>query len=353
MEISTLKSTVNRIAARISTLEDYRKKTSSALRSISGVPFRIGNLTDDKILNSVKSGTLNVAVGGVDGGLLTKSFHGIDLVITRAVGVLFNYKNGQVVSSKIFPQKMPFISEVNSGDEGELIVTASLYRMREELLKTVELVEASRPNYVFTDGPLYPHPSTRVAKNSHLKKLYAEVVSLYNQLNKVCEESGTQLVGIVEDSRSRYFASVLFDKIVPNLPENSRKLFSNNNVFRDTALLYDALKKGERTATFKISNIQDLQYKHQVFGFYIRTAKYDRPLRVELSSSDPGKHVSDIATLVYDLAAFPRYGLPSVLVEADLRAKLKKTYMEYIRRTLFSKSHSPLIMSLRRDNRPL
>lgn len=284
---------------------------------------------------------------------MTRSFHGVDVVVTRAVGVVFDYKKDKVVSSKIFPQKMPFISEVNSDDDTELIVVASLYRMREEVSKAVELVEATSPDFVMMDGPLYPHPSTRIAKGSHLRKLYMRVVKLYDQLGEVCNERGTQLVGIVEDSRSRYFATLLFDKIVPSLPDKYRSLFSNSQVFRDTALLYDALKIGERTSTFKVSDIHDMQYKDKVFGFYIRTAKYDRPFRVEFLSDEPGKKVFGLASLIYSIAAFPRYGLPSVIVEADARAKLKKHHMQYIQRMLFSKSHSPLVLSLRRESRPL
>jgi hypothetical protein len=350
VELSTLKSAVSKIAEKIGRLESRRRKTSAALRSIRDLKFRIGSLTDDKIINEVDKVKPTCSVAGVDGGLLMRSFHGIDVVVTRAVGVVFNYKSGKATGTRVFPQKIPFVSEVNSTNEGELITVASLHRMKYEVLRAVEVVEKAAPDYIMMDGPLYPHPSTRVAKGSHLKKLYLEVVSLYNKLAAVCEERGTKLVGIVEDSRSRYFASLLFEKIVPHLPERSE--FSGVQGFRDTALLYDALKLGERTCTFKISGIQDLQYKNKVFAFYIRPAKYDRPLRVEFFSEEPGKDVSPLASLVYGIASFSQYGLPSVLVEADLRAKLKKHYMHYVQRMLFSKLRSPLVMSLRRENRP-
>jgi hypothetical protein len=353
VELSTLKSTVNHIADRIGDLEGRRRRTSSALRSIGDVPFRIGSLTDDRIINQVPKAGPDCPVAGVDGGLLTRSFHGIDLVVVRAVGVTFDYKKGQVAGTKVFAQKIPFITEVNSGDDGELITVASLHRMKYEVAKAVEVVEESSPAYIMMDGPLYPHPSTRVAKGSHLRKLYKEVVSLYDRLAQACSDRNTKLVGIVEDSRSRYFASVISDKIVPSLPEKSRSQFAGVGGFRDTALLYDALQTGERTCTFKISQLQDLAYKDEVFGFYMRTAEYDRPLRVEIRSASPGKDVPPLASLVYGVAAFPSYGLPSVLVEADARAKLKLNYMEFIQKMLFAKSHSPLMMSLRRENRPV
>lgn len=352
MELSTLKSAVSKIAQKIGSLESSRKRTSAALRSIGDLKFKIGSLTDDQIINAVEKTKPTCSVAGVDGGLLTRSFHGIDIVVTRAVGVVFDYKDGKVMTTKVFPQKVPFISEVNSTNDGELITVASLHRMKYEVSRAIQIVEEASPDYIMMDGPLYPHPSTRMAKGSHLNKLYREVVSLYDKLVATCEARGTKLVGIVEDSRSRYFASVLFEKIVPNL-QNHSKEFSGVEGFRDTALLYDALKPGERTCTFKIHSIQDLKYKTRVFAFYIRTAKYDRPLRVELLSEEPGKDVEKLAPLVYGIASFPRYGLPSVLVEADMRAKLKKHYMHYVQRALFSKSNSPLVMSLRRENRPL
>jgi len=203
------------------------------------------------------------------------------------------------------------------------------------------------------DGPLYPHPSTRVSKGSDLKKIYSKVVKLYNRLSEVCSERNTLLVGVVEDSRSKYFAYVLMNKIVPNLSEKHKKLFSNIKIFRDTALLYNALSLGERTFTFKISGIQDLNYKNNVFAIYIKTAKHDRPLRIEFLSNKPGEQVNEVSSMIMGLASFPSYGLPSVIIEADARAKLTSYYFEYISRMLFSKSLSPLILSLRREKRPL
>ncbi|MBR9680881.1 MAG: DNA double-strand break repair nuclease NurA [Candidatus Altiarchaeota archaeon] len=353
MEISTLKATVGRIANRIMDLEQRRKKNSNALRSISELGFRVGNLTDDKIFNKVEKVPLNFVVGGIDGGLLTKTFHGIDIVLTRAVGVIFDYQNGQVVKSKVFPQKMPFIAEVNSGDDGELMTIASLYRMNEEISKAIEVAKTEGLQYLLLDGPLYPHPSTRIAKTTDLKHLYKSVVAKYNELHKVCEDHGVSLVGVVEDSRSKYFSKVLFETLVPGLPNKQQELFSNNFKFRDTALLYDALQVGERTLAFKLSGIQDVTYKLEVFGFYIKTAKYDRPIRIEVASKTPKTTLKKVAQVILSLAAFPSYGIPSVIVEADARAKLSARHMISIQKMLYSKSKSPLVMSLRRENRPV
>ena len=252
----------------------------------------------------------------------------------------------------MFAPKAPFVTEVDSADEGELITVASLYRMKEEVARAIELAGES-PKFLLMDGPLYPHPSTRIAKGTHLYKLYHEVVGLYNKLAEACEEHGTKLVGIVEDSRSRYFAKTLLGTLVPALPEKHRQLFSGVTSFRDTALLYDALLPGERTFTFKIAGIQDLKYRNNVFAFYMKTAKYDRPLRVEFLSREPRKDLPAVSSSIYSLSSFSSYGLPSVIVEADARAKLTAYYSEYIYRMLFSKSLSPLIMNLRRENRPI
>ena len=353
MEISTLKATVGRIVNRINDLERRRKKNSNALRSISELGFKVGNLTDDKIFNKVEKMPLNFVVGGVDGGLLTKTFHGIDVVLTRAVGVVFDYQNGRIVKSKVFPQKMPFITEVNSSDDGELITLASLYRMNEEIKKAIEVAKTASPEFLLLDGPLYPHPSTRIAKATDLHHVYKSVVSKYNELQKVCEERGVSLVGVVEDSRSRYFSKVLFETLVPGLPKKHQELFSNNFSFRDTALLYDALQMGERTLAFKLSGIQDVNYKNSVFAFYIRTAKHDRPIRIEVTSKNPKNLLAKIPQMIYGLAAFPSYGIPSVIVEADARAKLSQRHMISIQKMLYSKSQSPLVMNLRRESRPV
>ena len=306
MELSLLKSSVGRISDRIVAMEDRRKKASSAVKSIGGLRFKVGNLTDDRIINTVEKSGMNFSVGGVDGGMVARSFHGVDLVVIRAVGVIFDYRNNKITSNKVFAPKAPFITEVDSSNDGELITVASLYRMKEEVSRAIELAGDS-PDFLLMDGPLYPHPSTRMAKGTHLFKLYSEVVGLYDSLAGMCRDNGTVLVGIVEDSRSRYFAKVLLDKIVPALPEKHRELFSKVPRFRDTALLYDALAPGERTFTFKISGIQDLKYRDNVFAFYMKTAKYDRPLRVEFLSTNPREDLPDVASKIYSLSAFVPY----------------------------------------------
>jgi len=353
LEISTLKTTVSRIADRISNLEQKRKKNSKAIRSISELGFKVGSLTNDNIINSVEKVKLDFKAAGIDGGLLTKTFHGVDIVLTRAAGVVFTYKNDKIASTKVYPQKVPVLVEVNSNDDGELITIASLYRMNEEITKAIEVAKDAEPDYLMLDGPLYPHPSTRIAKASDLKKLYATVVSKYNELEKTCQKNNTILVGVVEDSRSRYFSNVLFDKIVPGLSKKHQELFIDGYRFRDTALLFDTLKMGERTSAFKLSGIQDVAYKNDLYGFYIKTAKYDRPLRIEITSKTPRELLKKVPSTIFSLASFPSYGLPSVIVEADARAKLSQRYMISIQKMLYSKSQSPLVIDLRRESRPL
>ena len=342
MEISSLKAALGEIGGRIQELEGRRRQMVSVIKEIKDRRFRIGNLTKDAVINPVEKVKVSGRVGGVDGGLLAKSFHGVDIVMTRAVGVIFEYRNGKVVGTEINSQKVPLVRWVSAEHEGELVTVASLYRMGVEIGKAIEL--AGKVDFLLLDGPLYPHPSTRVAKGSELKKKYMEIVRLYNTLEKKCREAGTRLVGVVEDSRSNYFSKLL-EKVDGRLEGVSS--------FRDTALLFDTLETGERTLLFKISNIQDLSYKNDVYGFYIKSARYDRPIRVEFISGEPGKDVDEVARLVYSIAAFPRYGLPSVLVEADLRAKLKQNYIRMLQRAIFSKSRSPIVMNLRRENSPL
>ncbi|MHA1953032.1 MAG: hypothetical protein ACW96U_03705, partial [Candidatus Heimdallarchaeaceae archaeon] len=62
--------------------------------------------------------------------------------------------------------------------------------------------------------------------------------------------------------------------------------------------------------------------------FYLKTAEFDAPLRVEfpLLFSDQTDLAQRISALVIAVSRYnPEYGLPSVIIEADARARLQET----------------------------
>ncbi|MBR9681327.1 MAG: DNA double-strand break repair nuclease NurA [Candidatus Altiarchaeota archaeon] len=346
--MNDLKVAVSKVSKTLEAMELKRKHLSGAIKKIGNTGFRIGDKTKENIVNAVVKGPVTGRFAGVDGGLLVKGFHGIDLIVTRAVATIFDYEKSKIKKSD-YVKTTPKVFEFESGSPSELALVAGLRRMELELLVAIQALE-KKPDYLLLDGSIFPHPSTKAAKLTH-RRAYLRVIKLYEGLVTKCKDQGCILIGIVEDSRSRYFSNMLHDVIVPNLPPKTRELFPNIQNFRDTALLYDALSYCEKTFTFKLRKVPEINYGKEIYAFYLKTAKYDRPIRVEFVAEDPQSTGQAIAQAVLGLSTFSRYGIPSVIIEADARAKLTRYYMDYIERLLGKVT--PLMMRLRREGRPI
>jgi hypothetical protein len=129
---------------------------------------------------------------------------------------------------------------------------------------------------------------------------------------------------------------------------------------RDTSLLYWLLKEGERTLAFRYSEkaeehpaIKDLRdIEADVFSFYLKTARFDRPIRVDFLGNE---NLADrIASLVLSISSHhPGYGFPSILIEADQAAKLEESDIEGVYDQILAYTGPlPGIAKLRRDSRP-
>ena len=346
--MTDLNLTVSRISKILEGMERRRLKLSSAIRKINHTEFRIGNLTNDLIVNEIKPKKVSGRFAGIDGGLLMKSFHGIDLIVTRAVSAIFDYEESQLKNSTYITTE-PLVIEFESGSPNELALVAGLQRTIIELSVAIQTLDKN-PEYLLLDGSIAPHPTMGGAKNTH-RLLYLRMIKMYDELIKRADEQNCTVIGVVEDSKSKYFSNTLNDIIVPNLPSKSKALFTDVQTFRDTALLFDTLLHNQRTFTFKLSKHPAVKYGENLYGFYLKTAKYDRPIRIEFVSDTPKELSNRIAQSVLGLSTFSTYGIPSVIIEADARAKLTRYYMEYIERLLGKTT--PLLMKLRREVRPI
>ena len=84
------------LAKVIEEIEKNRKNVGQFLRDSSSLT----NLTldeevrEEKIIIHIEPLNLDkIKIAGVDGGLVKKSFHGMDLMLLRAIGVVFSYDN--------------------------------------------------------------------------------------------------------------------------------------------------------------------------------------------------------------------------------------------------------------------
>jgi len=302
-------------------------------------------------------------ISAVDGGIVKRSLHGFDFVLARGVGVCFSYRNGRVYKVDYHPDKMPtpelFVLEALS--DIDWIHTTSIVRQRVEIKTAIETLEKLKPDLLLLDGSIIPHYQDRPARLSKVYESYNEMISLYKKLFDMCLSRNVLLAGVVEDSRGTKFCDIVNERILsevkhPSVPELKDILEKT----RDTNLLYWILHEGERTDVFPYSDrakehpvMKDFQeFGDRIFSFYMKTAKFDRPIRIDFLGEE--NLVNKLGSIILSISSHHSgYGLPSVLIEADQVAKLAEEDIENIYEQVLTQTGSlPSIFRLRRDMRP-
>ena len=355
---------ISDIAEKIKSNEDKRMRLGKFLREIKNdVSLVSEDIPEEKLVYPVKKNEMdNIRVSAVDGGLSQHSYHGIDLILTRAVGVVFDYKRGTLDKVAYFPDSIVFPKLVIISDpysENEIIVSSSLERQKEELRVSVELLKEFSPDVHFLDGSIVPHGNDRPRKNSPNIERYKDVINYFKKLYSF----GSIVGGVVEDSRGRRFCDIVSERILPRVNdsrvEELQKILAGT---RDTNLLYHILKKGERTCVFRYSKdpskhqvLSDLgEFSKHIYSFYVKTAEFDRPVRVDFfASTKPLRVANFLASVVLATSCNNAYGCPAPIIEADFRAKLKEEDADYLHSRLVETiGMTPSLMKLRREQRP-
>lgn len=325
-------------------LADWEKKVSAAA---SVMKKRSPGITRPVTADPLDSRL----VIGVDGGLLKHEMHGASITLVRAVAAIFRFRKGILADTGYYPSASPqpkaFIDK-RGRDVHELGLSASLARQAAEIGLAAE-VAGRKPDLLLLDGSIVPHPSTKPGKASGASGQYKKLVELYDSLFEACEKNRALLAGVVEDSRSSRLSSILKSRA----PER----------VSDTHILSYILKAGERTQAFKYAEsearhpvLQDLAAGRKISGFYIKTSELGRPLRIDfLGSRDEEGRADAIASIILAMSGSQAsYGIPSVLIEADQRAKLPEEEMSFLRNELEARTGMlPGLAELRRRQRPV
>ncbi len=279
-------------------------------------------------------------IGGVDGGLGELGYHSLEIILVRAVGVVFSYSSGRLTGVSYYPSARPMPEIVENYDpleNDEIRCFRSLTRIKREIAVARQLLD--HVDFLLLDGSLVPQHEDRPRRGSRVNSLYREVVEDLTRLYREAEKKGVVLVGVIKDSRGNRFTSSLGLDIP------------------DTLFLYHFLRPGERTQSFRYSEyprdhpvLMDFpEWADRIGVFYMKTAEYARPIRVEFLG-DEDSIDSVILALSMDNRAF---GFPTVLVEADLRAKIDHHELHLVRSRLdASLGNLSLVYSMRRLRKP-
>lgn len=268
--------------------------------------------------------------GAVDGGLLSEEYQGFELIVVRAVGVRYTYESNRLVGVDYYPSPIPdprlftYDMPVEEENVGPL---RSLTRLLVEIGTALDFVKERELDYLFLDGSILPQLVDKPrGKENGIFELYEEVLDKYRKLYDVCKKKGVVLAGIVKDSKGNRVASYL-----------------NGPRLRDSVWLKYAMNVGEMTTPIPYADrpedqatLKDLgeDIAKNVWIFYLKASDYDRPFRVEFYAEGPDLGET-IASLLLPLSSVNRtFTIPSFLLEADIRARLAKKSMAYIREYL-------------------
>lgn len=357
---------IDDIAKRVLDLEAAQSEACLKLRS---APAPVGkDFLEGGLVFGVGKKPFSGRVAAVDGGIAAGEFHAFCLVVSRAVGVCFDYANGKIVKV----QRVPGVSHPEAFAEcglegGEFELFKSLVRLELEIARAREVVEKFKPNVLLLDGTILPLPQDKPAKGSPLSQRYSDLVESYKSLFSAALSNNCALAGVVKDSNSRHFLKTVSTWGCVQ----EKKLADALSKTNDSAFLHLLLKEGERTSAFSFSENENPRLRDfgalgaTVCGAYIKPAKYDRPLRIDFllpaaagtaESMETGENafVKNLAEALNFLSLGHRaYAYPAVLVEADLRAALDAKELDFASREVLAKvGRNAQFLQLRRNTRP-
>ena len=353
------------IAGRIKGVEENREKLGKFLRDAADT-VELEDTLERKMMTAVRQdGLENAKIAAIDGGLSRHEYHGMDIILTRAVAAIFNYKNGRLDNAEYFPHsivtpKITIVSDPYSDEE--FSVSSSLERQYGEIELAGTVAQKISPALLLLDGSVVPHGNDRPSRTSPAWQRYTEVLDVFKRLF----DSASLLAGCIEDSRSRRFCEIIAEQVLGKIDSpRASELMHILAGTRDTNLLYHMLKRGERTAIFAYSKnseehpiLSDLgEHGRRIYCFYLKTAEFDRPLRIDFycrgSVPETIETANRIASLVLATTPHSSYGFPAPLIEADFRAKLQERDADSLHDQLVDRvGITPSLMKLRREQRP-
>ncbi|MBD3155162.1 MAG: hypothetical protein GF368_00720 [Candidatus Aenigmarchaeota archaeon] len=359
---------LNEIVQRINFIESRRVKFSKFLRKINN-DFEIGPNKEIKekriIIKTKEDFPENISVLGVDGGIVKHSYHGLDLILMRAAGANFVYKEGKLDKANYFPSTNPISTPkmlMEPFSDNELNSCYNFERQIMEIDTTIRAIKKLKPDMVFLDGSVIPHYVNK-PDNHRLKHYYEDMVKTYKELFRVSKKENVILSGVIEDSRGVKFCDILSRRVMSKMgAELAGELQTVLEKTKDSNLLFYTLKKGERTCIFNYSQkpgshpiLKEFEeLRDSFFSFYIKTVEFDRPIRVDfLNFGDPVETVNKLSPVLLKTSGHAGYGLPAVLIEADQRAKLSEKDIGIFYSDIVSQvGNVSSLFKMRREMRP-
>jgi hypothetical protein len=315
--------------------------------NLSKFPGIASNVIDSDFTKKIQATDLaGLKIAGIDGGLVRRRFRSMDLLLTRAIAVIFQFGPEEGPNVEFFPDPFPepqIRPMMLTLSGAELDQLASLERVAAELRVTLSVLEEYHSDLILVDGSLFYHPRDRPQSGSIVFEKFQEVLALYKQLYHKARKKGTTLIGIIKDSRSSRVTNFLGD-FLPHIIRKPAVFELMQGVdyrwllkmSRDCDILDTYLKEGERSFIFRYSSelqpasnsiSEDItEWASSIWVTYLKTARDDLPLRIEILTDGTPDDISKVDKALAAILPLswqhPEYGIPTPILEADTRAKI-------------------------------
>jgi len=363
----TFNSVIEEAVSAIAKAEAGRRGFAQKIMHLKEKPlskYSSPELLEDTLVKKVEKQKITGIVAGVDSGFVGKSLYSLDLILVRTVAAVFSYKENILQKAdyypKIFSFPEPHLSN-NALEKDEFQTSKSLHRLIGEVGTAREAIEKFSPKCMFLDGSIIPQHADKPRKDSKIADFYGKMIKCFEELYETAVAKKCEIIACIEDSRGSRFRTILQEQVLAKESVNGSEVLDN---CYDSVLLDYLLEQGERSMAFKYSptikehpilNDFSEEWAQKVHVLYVKPAKYDRPLRIEFlaGNGEVSGKADKIASIAYALSSFHReYAYPSVLIEADLRARLSPDEINIMYEKIIDRLGRRFKMRLRRDSRP-
>ena len=325
----------------------------------------------------------------VDGSSVAKNFMNVDFSFLKAIAVKYYFYENHIANIKFYPDLSGFNYYSVQGNyinrEEEVIqdkINMDMKFMELDLLNNmIKYSNSDNIDLIIIDGSIVITPINLLfSQDPEISKQYDELLKEYHKLYLNCKERGIILIGSIKDTRTSSLCHLLKDSIQLLKPSESNlsDFIKSNyrqiiNYFSDLDLFNKILNKSERTCIFNckrdIDKIRDTGIKKEIpyyfplsfYAFYLKTAKYDTPCRIEFfmeenhSLEKAAEKADLISSIILPISNLNKhYGLPIPQIEAHKRAVFKPDEINLLFNSL-SRSlneHGVELLEKRRNRRP-
>ena len=167
---SALMEKISFLANEISFIEEQKVRFMEQIeflkhQDLDFLPSLLADEIQEKqLVHKVNATDLTgLSVAGVDGGLICKTFHNLDLVLTRAVACIFNYKKeGPAVQYLESEFPTPTLHHnFRPLNYLETDIFSSLERIKCEIDLATSIFDKASPEAILLDGSIFPLPIDR------------------------------------------------------------------------------------------------------------------------------------------------------------------------------------------------